>query len=93
MVNETVHSQASSTEDLDARLAGELDISTEELIDEIASRHILTPPSDAFTIRDFMRRTGSKECAARSILVTEVEQGHLQTARIPANGPRYYWKA
>lgn len=92
MDNQDIREEPPTAEDLDARLVGELDISIEEVIDEVLARSAVCIPAGAFTIRQFTdRHPKITRGVARGMLERQVESGYLSGKKI--NNTWYYWKA
>ena len=78
MVNQTLQTKAPSTDDLDPRLSGDLDISVKDLIAEVYSRSKEdTHPEGAFTLKQFMAEVGCSKSTAQRILSDQVSSGFL----------------
>lgn len=73
-------------------MEAELDVTTTDLMEAIAARHLRSPlPPDAFTLDQFRQRVGFGKDRARKALAAEVEAGRLLTKMVPLSrkGGRY----
>jgi len=99
MVNRTIHTNPTETESVDPQLVDELDITIEELMDEVAERARYardTKPPGSFTLREFMERRDMTEWTARRLLKRQVADGFLLTEKIVLKGCHnvsIWWRA
>jgi len=94
MVDKTIQGNPAYTEDLDAKLVEELDISVEELMDEIVAYVPSDLPEGAFTTAQFREREGLSEYGANKKLYAAAENKLLDTKLMVVGGRRnrIWWR-